>query len=99
MLSAKRWSCYSENGVLDACVKHMFFPNIRVSVVRFGAPLASKGKGQDHSLGGQQGGHPLLRAWTRGFFSSLSFSRTSLFPALIFEVKERHFVKASKGPA
>lgn len=30
--------------------------------------------------------------------SSLSFSRTSLFPALIFEVKERHFIKASRGP-
>ena len=23
MLSAIRWSCYPENGVLDACVKHI----------------------------------------------------------------------------
>lgn len=101
MLSAKRWSCYPKNGVLDACVKHMFFSeywSFGCAIWRTPCQFA-KGKGQGHSLGGQQGWHPLLQAWTRGFLNPFSFSRTSPFPALIFEVEERHFVKASRGPA
>lgn len=98
MLSAKRWSCYPENGVLAACVKHMFFPNIGVSVVRFGAPLASSPRARPLSWGAAGWTSPTPGLDSR-FLSSLSFSRTSPFPALIFEVKERHFVKASRGSA
>jgi len=69
MLSAKRWSCYPENGVLDACVKHMFFPNIGVSVVRFGAPLASspRAKGKTTLLGGRRVDIPYSGLGLEGF--------------------------------